>query len=1239
MRVRQPGEESIFHAARGIADRGSRDAYLDEVCNGDDALRVRVGRLLHALDQEPSFLEEPSRDATVALPSFLEGPGTVIGPYKLLEQIGEGGMGQVFMAEQTAPVHRRVALKIIKPGMNSRQVIARFEAERQALAMMDHSNIARVLDVGATATGRPYFVMELVRGIPITEYCDRDYLTVPARLELFVLVCRAVQHAHQKGIIHRDIKPSNVLITLHDGVPVPKIIDFGIAKATGQSLTDKTLFTGFMQLIGTPLYMSPEQAEMSGLDIDTRSDIYSLGVLLYELLTGTTPFDPDTFHTAGLDEMRRIIREEEPPKPSTRLSALVDTLTTVSANRGADPRRLNRVVRGELDWIAMKALEKDRRRRYETANDFAADVMKYLTDRPVEACPPSGWYRLSKAARRNRVALVTSAMVTGALLIGLAASVAMAVRAVSAERETTAALTRARDHLAEADRQRASARKAVDEMYTQVAEKWLAQEGGLTLLQREFLEKAQAFYKEFARGPADDPAARAEAAKASARVGEVRAALGLHEEAAAAFQQSVERFEALAGESPAEPEYRRGLAAGLQGVASQRRRLGRLPDAERSLRQAVAIQAALAAEHPERDTYRRDLASGYTLLGSLCWDNGRQEEAEKVYRASRDLLQRLVAEAPASREDRGNLASAERQVGDALARSGRLWQRFRADAERAYGRSLALLETLTAEAPAEPAYRRSLSATLINLGRFQENLYRYAEAQQSYQRAQEILEKLASDHPDRPAYREDIVTALSASSRAFSRAGQRDDAERAARGTLTTAERLAVDFPAVPNYRFLLASSLRLLGNNAVHGRPRDAEESFRRAIEVLEKLMADHPETTQYRGTLANACFELAELYATAKDGTFRDSQRALELARRSVALTPRGVVAWKVLASAEYRAGNWDAAIAAVTKAMEISGSAYEYQYLLLTLAHAQKGNAAEASVWFNRAHSRLASDPANNKRAAGEIQQRWVEAAIYTLYAEAATLLGRPAKLTFIEDPAPLPDGFLPRLTVRAPRVAVAPVADGEVKSGEYGPSVTAEFADDDNPGRLWTGSRDRAKAPDDLSYRVSAAHTATTLFVAVEVRDQFLDDDQTEGNGIYLNDCVELVINGDRVANDLTPSNLAGSREGFQILCDAHGSRRTGARDFTNEDWRVGTRVVPGGYIVEFEVPLRLIDTRDGPGEAPAKTGDLLLMNVAVYDNDERVAAQDNVGLLWSDDPRYRSFQGGEVTWAVGLDLAP
>jgi WD40 repeat protein/serine/threonine protein kinase len=412
--------ESIFFAALEKPAGADRCAFLDDACAVDVGMRRRVERMLAAEDAAGNFLECPTQqpESTSEWP-LTERPGSQIGPYKLLEQIGEGGFGVVFMAEQQAPIRRRVALKVIKPGMDTRQVIARFEAERQALALMDHPNIAHVLDAGATESGRPYFVMELVRGIPLSEFCDQNRLTVGQRLELFITVCHAVQHAHQKGIIHRDIKPNNVLITLHDGTPVAKVIDFGVAKATGQQLTEKTLFTSFTQMIGTPLYMSPEQAEMSGLDVDTRSDIYSLGVVLYELLTGTTPFEQERMRTAGYDEVRRIIREEEPAKPSARISTSNRAATTVSANRKSDPSRLSQLFRGELDWIVMKALEKDRNRRYETAAAFAADVQRYLDDEAVEACPPSARYRFRKFARRNKAAFLTGAAIGVALLVAV----------------------------------------------------------------------------------------------------------------------------------------------------------------------------------------------------------------------------------------------------------------------------------------------------------------------------------------------------------------------------------------------------------------------------------------------------------------------------------------------------------------------------------------------------------------------------------------------------------------------------------------------------------------------------------------------------------------------------------------------------------------------------------------------------------------------------------------------------
>src|SRR5260221_4709277 len=375
-----------------------------------------------------------------------EKPGDKIGHYKLLQKIGEGGCGIVYMAEQEEPVHRRVALKVVKLGMDTKQVIARFAVERQALALMDHPNIAKVLEAGATETGRPYFVMELVRGIRITDYCDQNNLSTSERLDLFTTVCQAIQHAHQKGIIHRDIKPSNILVTLHDGVAVPMVIDFGIAKATGQQrLTDLTVFTAFEQFIGTPAYMSPEQAEMSGLDIDTRSDIYSLGVLLYELLTGKTPFDSKELMAAGLDEMRRNIREKEPMRPSAKLTTMeAGDLTTVAKCRQAEPRRLIHLLQGDLDWIVIKALEKDRTRRYETASEMAKDIQRPLKREQVMPGPLSAAYRFRKLVRRNKLAFSAGATLGLVLLLGIVMSTWQAMRATRAERQAQAEADRAR---------------------------------------------------------------------------------------------------------------------------------------------------------------------------------------------------------------------------------------------------------------------------------------------------------------------------------------------------------------------------------------------------------------------------------------------------------------------------------------------------------------------------------------------------------------------------------------------------------------------------------------------------------------------------------------------------------------------------------------------------------------------------------------------------------------------------
>jgi eukaryotic-like serine/threonine-protein kinase len=484
-------EKEIFEGALEIASREERQGYIKGACGADAALLARVQALLKAHEETTGFLrEQPAAVAnkTIRLGegAIIEGPGTIIGRYKILQQIGEGGCGVVYMAEQSEPVRRRVALKVIKLGMDTKSVIARFEAERQALAMMDHPNIAKVLDAGATETGRPYFVMELVRGVKMTDYCDEAKLSTRQRLDLFIQVCHAVQHAHQKGIIHRDLKPSNILVTINDSVPVPKVIDFGIAKATtGQQLTDKTLFTAYEQFIGTPAYMSPEQAVMTSLDIDTRSDIYALGVLLYELLTGRTPFDARELLQSGFDEMRRTIREVEPARPSTRLSTMGKSdLTSVAQRRHLDAPKLIHLLRGDLDWIVMKALEKDRTRRYETASGLAGDIQRCLSSEPVTARPPSSIYRFQKLVRRNKTAFAAVGAVMAALVLGLGLSLYLFVQ----EKQ---ALQRALDAEKEQARLRAQAEAALaaEAQIREQAERGMKYaEAGLMLSHRRFDE-------------------------------------------------------------------------------------------------------------------------------------------------------------------------------------------------------------------------------------------------------------------------------------------------------------------------------------------------------------------------------------------------------------------------------------------------------------------------------------------------------------------------------------------------------------------------------------------------------------------------------------------------------------------------------------------------------------------------------------------------------------------------------
>jgi serine/threonine protein kinase/tetratricopeptide (TPR) repeat protein len=1015
-----PSIDEVFFAAMERESPEARAAYLDDVCASDPELRRQVERLLEAQHKVGSFLDGPAAGATVslALPQTMEGPGAVIGPYKLLEQIGEGGMGVVYMAEQTQPVRRKVALKIIKPGMDTKQVIARFEAERQALALMDHPNIAKVLDAGTTESGRPYFVMELVKGIPITEYCDQHRLSIRERLGLFTQVCQAVQHAHQKGIIHRDIKPSNVLVTSLDGVPLPRVIDFGIAKATGQSLTDKTLFTGFAQLIGTPLYMSPEQAELSAADVDTRSDIYSLGVLLYELLTGTTPFDQDTFRTAALDEVRRIIREDEPPKPSTRLSGLGPTLTTISENRQTDARKLNRSIRGELDWIVMKALEKERSRRYESASGLARDVERYLTGDPIEAGPPSGWYRLSKFARRNRMVLTATVLVALSLVAGTTVSVWQAMLAQRARADAIA--------------QRDEARQAVDDMYTDVADQWLKQHAALEPMQRKFLQKALDYYLRFAGDRNKDPKVRSKTANAYHRVGAIQGKLGRHSEAEAAYRRAMAIIEQLVAEEPLSHDYRRDLARIQANLGELLRHMGLTAEGEQLLRSAIASWGKLVGERPSVSQYQHELAQDNITLGRLLLESGERAEAASLFHQAIALLEKLVADAQSEPGYRDALATAHNDLGAMLIEEGRL-----EDAERSLRRAIELGEKLVADSPSVREYRNTLASRQHNLGALLTNMRRWPEGEHAYRQAIALNEKLAEDSPSILEYRDDLMLNNIALGAHVTAAGRRAEAEPPYRRAVALGERLVADFPSVPQYREHLAMSYSNLGSLLYEmgrqpeaspairqaialeeklvadspsapgyrylltmsqatlarvlwtaGNYKEAEHAFHRAITLVEQLAMESPAVLKYRSTLANlhsdlglllfrsghpgeseqeygraislletlddaaSQNELAWVLATSPFLRLRDPHKALQSAKNALEQAPQAGGYWNTLGVAHYRVGDWNAAIKAFEKSMQLGAGGSASDWLFLAMAHWQKAEQVRAREWYDKA-----------------------------------------------------------------------------------------------------------------------------------------------------------------------------------------------------------------------------------------------------------------------------------------------
>jgi serine/threonine protein kinase/tetratricopeptide (TPR) repeat protein len=857
-------EDSIFAAALSKRSAAERAAYLDEACGSNATLRQEIVALLQAHDQAGAFLAEPFVKAvpssplppggvegkveTIDSPPQAESPDTLIGPYRLLQRLGEGGMGEVYVAEQQLPLKRRVALKVIKPGMDSAHVLARFAAERQALALMDHSNIAKVLDAGSTEAGRPYFVMELVKGVPITRYCDELHLPLRERLELFVPVCQAIQHAHQKGIIHRDIKPSNVLVSIQDGKPVPKVIDFGVAKALHQKLADRTMYTEIGAVLGTLEYMSPEQAELSALDIDTRADVYGLGVLLYELLTGTTPLDRKRLKQAALTEAVRLIREEEPPKPSTRLTQSKDSLSTLATMRRTEPGRLAKEVRGELDWIVMKCLEKDRSRRYETANGLARDVQRYLRDEAVEACPPSTGYRVKKFARKHRQLLATATAFALLLLAGALFSAVQAWRATAAERkalENEAQASRERDE-AVAQRQRADlnyqlARQAVENYLSKVTDNERLKEADLHAMRKELLESALPFYEKFAQQEGDDPEQAAERGRAFYRLAQVCDLLGEDEKARADFRLMETIFAQLVASHSDAPEYRRYLALCRYALANSLTNSSQYAEADKLRRSALAIQEQLVAEYPTDPDYQAELANTHEILAYIQQQGVRRFAAgwENECRLALSLHERLVKDHPGVTKYVIARWRGQVRFGDALLNAGR-----NQEAETQIRNCFEEVEHFPQETRNSALIRRLEANAHNSLCNLYMRKRRYSEALKEEQAAIDLREALCKQFPSVPQYRQYLAWANQNLGANYRQMRRWKEAEQEFRAALALLERLAADFPGETDYAGDVGfRQVQLASVCLYQGRSAQALDWCERAEQIFRAVLRQKPD------------------------------------------------------------------------------------------------------------------------------------------------------------------------------------------------------------------------------------------------------------------------------------------------------------------------------------------------------------------------------------------------------------
>ncbi len=899
-------EAAIFSAARQITAADARRRYIAGACEGDPALQSRLEALLLIDQADRGFLERPAQGVAARAGSEInDGPGGQIGPYTLVEAIGEGGFGKVFAAEQQYPVPRKVALKIIKPGMDTHHVVARFESERRALALMAHPNIAHLIDGGATPSGRPYFVMELVRGAPITDFCDQNQYSAAERLKLFVSVCQAIQHAHHKGVIHRDIKPSNVMVTLNDAVPVVKIIDFGVAKAIGERLSENSLYTADGQMVGTPAYMSPEQASMSRLDVDTRSDVYSLGVLLYELLTGTTPIETNRLRGAGYSEIGRLIREVEPQRPSTRLSALGESATLVAGNRATDPRHLCRLLSGDLDWIVLKALEKEPNRRYRSPASFADDIERYLRGEAILARSPSRAYRIAKFAARHRVAVLAAVAVAVSLLGGTALATWQAMRALEAERQALLARDDAAEQLRQAKRSEARMSAVLKFFEGKVlsAARPKGQEGGLSrdATVREALDHAEPeIATAFAGEPLVEASIRNTLGVSYWYLGDQEKALKQQEHAVALRRQEL---------GPEDPE----TVGAMNDLAIVLDRMGKFAEEQKILEVVVAVKRrTLGPEDPVTLKSVNNLAIVLAMQGLL-------EDAVELAKETLEIQRRVEgSESIFTLRSMYNLAIMQRQLGR--------W----AEARPLFDESLEILRRVFA-----PDHQDTLRA-VNGLGELLLDQRRPAEARALFEEALKGQRSVLG-----PTRDETVLTMINLADTARLE-GRLDEARKLAEEADALGQRtLGPEHPQTLFGRTILASVARDQGSLD------EAAKGYEKALAVVRRTLSARTLEVQ------RCMVDYAWMLAAAADPRYRNPRRAIELANELIQNSPKVRDVWTTLGVAHYRAGAWNDAIAALAKSEAAAPGLFTAANgFFLAMAYCRLGEKDKGRQWYSKA-----------------------------------------------------------------------------------------------------------------------------------------------------------------------------------------------------------------------------------------------------------------------------------------------